>query len=118
MVTREVPTFHWADYLVFVMALLVSAVIGVYFGFAGKKKQNTKDFLVGGQQMSSFPVALSLLASFLSAPSIIGIPAEVYFYGTVYLYIMIGYTISVVITAHFFVPVFHRMQVTSAYEVG
>lgn len=55
--------FGWLDYLLFSLMLGGSAVIGVYFGFFGKKKQNnTLEYLMGGKTMSIFPIAMSLIA--------------------------------------------------------
>ena len=67
--------------------------------------------------MKPLPVSLSILASFLSAPFLMGTPAEIHCYGTMYSYILIGYIFSCIITAEFFVPVFHKLELTSAYEV-
>jgi sodium-coupled monocarboxylate transporter 8/12 len=58
---------------------VISTVIGIFYALKDKRKKNTNDFLLGGQDMPLFPVALSLLASFLSAVSILGIPAEIYY---------------------------------------
>lgn len=48
----EVNVFHWADYLVFVLMLLISAGIGIVFGWVNRKKKTTKDFLLGGGDLS------------------------------------------------------------------
>jgi len=108
--------FHWADYLVFCLNLLVSAFIGLYHGFGGKKKQDTKEFLVGGRNMSPLPVALSILASFLSAPFLMGIPVEIYLFGTMYSYAFLGQLICVITSNYLFLPVYHKLELTSAYE--
>jgi sodium-coupled monocarboxylate transporter 8/12 len=56
--------FGLADYLVFVSMLLVCAIIGVYYGFfAGKVSE--ADYLVGGRNMQTFPVAMSLIARYV-----------------------------------------------------
>lgn len=55
--------FGWVDYFVFVMMLLLSAAIGVFYGFFDKKKNdNTKEFLMAGKSMTAFPIAMSLIA--------------------------------------------------------
>jgi hypothetical protein len=53
--------FGLADYLVFVSMLLVCALIGVYFGFCTGKVSEA-EYLMGGRNMQTFPVALSLIA--------------------------------------------------------
>lgn len=55
--------FGYTDYFVFFFMLLVSAGIGVFYGFIAKKKgDSTKEFLMAGKSMSSFPIAMSLIA--------------------------------------------------------
>jgi solute carrier family 5 (sodium-coupled monocarboxylate transporter), member 8/12 len=55
--------FTTYDYVIFVIMLGMSALIGVYFGFVSKRKQdNTTEYLLGGKTMSKFPVSASLIA--------------------------------------------------------
>lgn len=56
--------FSTLDYVLFVGMLLLSTLIGIYYGFLAKTKQNTvKEYLLGGKTMHVFPIALSLVAS-------------------------------------------------------
>lgn len=51
------------DYSVFCSLMLVSALIGVYFAFFAKQKQNTTaEYLMGGKNMAIFPITMSLIA--------------------------------------------------------
>ncbi|KAG8229026.1 hypothetical protein J437_LFUL007581 [Ladona fulva] len=51
------------DYCLFAAMLAFSALIGVYFAFFAKKKQNTtSEYLMGGKSMGVIPVALSLIS--------------------------------------------------------
>jgi hypothetical protein len=55
--------FSPTDYILFAVMLGLSALIGVYFGFISKKKQNnTAEYLLGGKKMNFFPIAASLIA--------------------------------------------------------
>ncbi|EMP26857.1 Sodium-coupled monocarboxylate transporter 1 [Chelonia mydas] len=104
------------DYVVFGAMLLVSAVIGVYYAFAGGGQQTSKDFLMGGRSMSALPVALSLTASFMSAVTVLGTPAEIYRFGAIFCIFAITYFLVVVTSAEVFLPVFYRLGITSTYE--
>jgi Na+/proline symporter len=53
--------FGLADYMVFVSMLMVCAMIGVYYGFCAGMVSEA-DYLVGGRNMQTFPVAMSLIA--------------------------------------------------------
>ncbi|XP_074646201.1 sodium-coupled monocarboxylate transporter 1-like [Tubulanus polymorphus] len=108
--------FHWVDYLMFALMLSVSAAIGLYYGIAGRKNNSTKDFLLGGRNMQIFPVTLSILASFMSAVSVLGTPAEVYSFGTMYMMLCLSYFIVFPVAAHVYMPIFHNLQLTSAHQ--
>lgn len=61
---NEVPklTFSWYDYILFGTMLVISAVIGLYFGCFGQKQETTNDYLLGGKKMKVIPVTISLTA--------------------------------------------------------
>lgn len=112
-----IGTFTVWDYVVFAAVLLISAAIGIYYAFAGDSRETSKDFLMGGRRMHAVPVALSLTASFMSAVTVLGTPAEVYRFGMIYSLFGITYFLVVVITAEVFLPVFYKLGITSTYEV-
>ncbi|NXN51423.1 SC5A8 protein, partial [Rynchops niger] len=104
------------DYVVFAAMLLVSAVIGIYYAFVGGGQKTSKDFLMGGRSMSALPVALSLTASFMSAVTVLGTPAEIYRYGAIFCIFAITYALVVLCSAEIFLPVFYKLGITSTYE--
>uniref|UniRef100_A0A8C9W8U1 Solute carrier family 5 member 12 n=1 Tax=Scleropages formosus TaxID=113540 RepID=A0A8C9W8U1_SCLFO len=114
---RRDETFQILDYVVFAGIFVISSGIGVFFAIKERKKTTSREFLVGGRQMSSGPVALSLTASFMSAITVLGAPSDVYRFGASFVIFSIAYTLMVMLTAELFVPVFYRSGITSAYEV-
>lgn len=54
-------TFGIYDYALFGGMLVVSALVGVYFG-CYKKQTTANDYLLGGRNMGVFPIAISLAA--------------------------------------------------------
>ncbi|XP_068128905.1 sodium-coupled monocarboxylate transporter 1 [Hyperolius riggenbachi] len=111
-----IGTFSVWDYVVFALMLVISAVIGIYYAFAGGGQKTSKDFLMGGRSMTAVPVALSLTASFMSAVTVLGTPAEVYRFGAMFSVFAIAYTFTVLISSEVFLPVFYRLGITSTYE--
>ncbi|XP_065561213.1 LOW QUALITY PROTEIN: sodium-dependent multivitamin transporter-like [Artemia franciscana] len=114
-----VQRFGWQDYLVFGLMLGVSAVIGIYYAIPRKKNtqtSSTDEFLMGGRNMGTFPVAMSLIASFMSAITLLGTPAEIYLYGTMYWIIGLSYLLVMPAAAYLYLPIFYKLQLTSAYE--
>jgi Na+/proline symporter len=110
-------TFHWLDYLIFILMLVISASIGIFYAIRDKRNQTTTIFLLGGRRMSLLPVTLSLMASFLSAILVLGVPTEIFYNGTMYWLISFSNLITFPVAAHAFLPVFHNLELMSAYEV-
>ncbi|NWR02882.1 SC5A8 protein, partial [Paradoxornis webbianus] len=104
------------DYVVFAAMLLISAIIGIYYAFVGGGQKTSKDFLMAGRSMSALPVALSLTASFMSAVTVLGTPAEIYRYGAIFCIFAITYALVVLCSAEIFLPVFYKLGITSTYE--
>lgn len=95
--------------------LAISAVVGVYWGFM-KKQTTQNDYLLGGRKLKVVPVAMSLVASFVSGITLLGSPTEVYMYGTQYAFIMGGIFLMSFVMTQVYLPVFHELKITSNYE--
>lgn len=67
--------------------------------------------------MSIIPVAFSLMASFMSAVTLLGVSNENYSFGVQFIIINFAYGIATPIAAYLYIPVFFKLQATSAYEV-
>lgn len=117
MAAPSVVRFDTWDYIVFAVMLLLSTAIGVYHAVTGGKQRTTKQYLLANRGMMGIPVAISLLASFMSAITILGVPAEIYTFGTQYWLIVASYVILFPAVAMVFVPVFRSLEITSSYEV-
>ncbi|XP_078583638.1 sodium-coupled monocarboxylate transporter 1-like isoform X2 [Branchiostoma floridae x Branchiostoma japonicum] len=113
---RAYPLFTAWDYVVFVILLSISAGIGIFYAFKGGGQKSTKEFLLANRSMSVPPVAMSLLASFMSAIVVLSAPAEIYNYGTMYWMTCATYAVMIPVTAHFYLPVFFDLGATSAFE--
>lgn len=115
---KEKVQFGTVDFVVFGVMLLLSAIIGIYHAFTGGRQRTTKEFLFANRGMMGIPVALSLLASFMSAITILGVPSEIYIFGTQYWLIIASYVILFPSVALIFVPVFRAVDISSSYEVS
>lgn len=110
--------FTATDFIVFSLTLLASMGIGIFYSRSGVAQQNNNEYLMAGRSMSSLPVAVSVLASFVSSIAILGNPAEVYAYGFQYWFQCFTNFISVPIMALVFLPVYYNLRLTSSYEVS
>ncbi len=54
--------FGWEEYVVISLLLAFSAAVGVFFWWRGQKDNN--EFLLGGRQVGTLPICLSLLTRY------------------------------------------------------
>lgn len=105
------------DYVVFGLTLGLSAAIGVFYAIKDRKQQDDmEDYQLGGRDLSKVPVALSLSVSFMSAITVLGTPADIYQYGTMYWWFLLAMLIVCFITSEIYIPTFYRMGISSTYE--
>nr|XP_014102086.1 putative sodium-dependent multivitamin transporter [Bactrocera oleae]XP_036230710.1 putative sodium-dependent multivitamin transporter [Bactrocera oleae] len=110
------PSFDGWDFAVLIVILAISAMIGIYYRYTGGKQKTIKEYLLADQSMTTFPVAVSLMASFMSSITLLGVSSESYQFGTMFCIINLSYIISTPIAAYLFLPVFYRMRTMSVYE--
>ncbi|XP_034251015.1 sodium-coupled monocarboxylate transporter 1-like [Thrips palmi] len=107
--------FGALDYSSFVVMMLVSALVGVYYGFF-KKQESLEDYFLGGRNMGIFPIAMSLIASNISGVTMLAVPADIYAYGfQIGLVLFLGVPV-VILVVYFFLPTFYKLQYESSYE--
>ena len=58
-----IAKFGWEDYFIFALMLLVSAGIGVFFWWKGQ--HSNAEFIMGGKNMGTVPMTLSLIARYI-----------------------------------------------------
>lgn len=109
--------FSIYDYIVFVAFLSSSTLIGIFFAWKARHAKGTDDFFTGGRSLAIFPVTMSLVASFMSTNTLLGMPAEVFEIGTQYVMQIISIVVAIVMAAEIFLPVYYRMGITSVNEV-
>ncbi|ESO00063.1 hypothetical protein HELRODRAFT_140272, partial [Helobdella robusta] len=108
--------FHWLDYTIFLAFLIVSTLVGLFFGWQGRKTTSSKKFLTGGGEIHWILISFSMQASFFSAIFILSAPGEIYAYGTCYSYLGLSYFIGKPLAMHFYIPILYKMKILSAYE--
>ncbi|KAH8862501.1 Sodium-dependent multivitamin transporter [Schistosoma japonicum] len=134
---RMLPTFHWSDYLIFVILLVCYSLIGIYHRyhdvilqkltscFRGislkpnlKKKMDVEELFLGDRNLPLLPIVGSVMASFLSAVGILGTASEAYQCGIQFILLVGGYCIGFPIAAYVYMPVFYKLRLNSAHEVS
>ncbi|XP_066257278.1 putative sodium-dependent multivitamin transporter [Euwallacea similis] len=104
------------DYVILVLVLLISSAIGIYYRFTGGKQKTVREYLLADQNLSVYPVAISLMASFMSAITILGVSGENYMFGFQFILIYLGHLVFTPVAVYLYLPVFFRLQTTSVYK--
>ncbi|SKA48243.1 sodium:solute symporter family transporter [Photobacterium toruni] len=74
------------------------------------------DFSTGGKQFGWFSAGISILATYISAMTFVGMPGWVYSSGMEAMSMHLNYPIVIFFAVLFFVPVFYKLKLTSIYE--
>ncbi|PRD19848.1 UNVERIFIED_CONTAM: slc5a8 [Trichonephila clavipes] len=104
------------DYDIIFVVLAVSSVIGIYFRFSGGRQKTMEEFLMASKTMAVLPVAFSIMATFMSAIDIIGVPAEIYMYGMQMTTWLLGLPIGSLFASYACLPIYFDLDVSTSYE--
>nr|XP_039254611.1 sodium-coupled monocarboxylate transporter 1-like isoform X1 [Styela clava] len=108
--------FQALDFAIFGAVFILSATVGILFGYKDRKSKSTDNYYFGGRKISPIPVAVSIAVSFVSAITVIGVPVEVYMFGTVFIWYNVSLLMTNAVALIYYIPVFHRLQLNSVYE--
>ncbi|XP_067657868.1 sodium-coupled monocarboxylate transporter 1-like [Haliotis asinina] len=105
-----------ADYAVICGMLSLSVGIGLYYAVKGRRKITREEYLLGGRRLSVIPVTLSLIVTYMSSTSFVGMPAESFSSGYMIVHLGLGCTIGMGISMFMVVPLMHSLRLSSLYE--
>lgn len=103
----------WLDWTIVAVYLCIVVTVGVS---VGRKQRTTADFFLGGRSLPMWAIICSILATEVSAATLIAVPAVGYGRGLVYLQTTIGAVLSRLLLGWLFIGVFHRSGVTTVYQ--
>jgi SSS family solute:Na+ symporter len=89
-------------------------VIGWYYS---RRSTTSEEYFLGGRNMRSSSVGLSLFASLFSTITYLALPGELINKGPAILCWVFGLPIAYVIVAYLLIPPFMRLRATSAYQI-
>jgi SSS family transporter len=108
------PGFETLDWLVLALYFALLAATGWWFS---RRVKGAQEFFLAGRAMPVWAVAVSVLATSLSAATFLGAPEQAYEADLTYLSATIGTILAALIVASAFVPAFYWHRVTTAYEL-
>lgn len=115
-VEELVPKQHFSllSWLVVAGYFGVIAVMGVYFA---RKEKSTASFFRGGGRIPWYVAGVSLFATMLSSVTFLSVPSLAFISDwRLYQNCLLGQLIVIPIAILFYMPVFRKMNLTSAYE--
>ncbi|MEZ5344951.1 MAG: sodium/solute symporter [Pyrinomonadaceae bacterium] len=104
--------FSMLDWIVVAAYLGLVIVIGTSFY---RKHKDAKDYLLAGRTMSWFPIAISIIATDLSALSYLGVPALVYKTDLKYMSTAFTTPFQMALVVIIFVPLLYRLNIYTVY---
>jgi SSS family solute:Na+ symporter len=106
--------FGIIDWFVLAAYWGLSIFIGLY---AARSNSSFKDYMLGGGSMPWIPIGISLIATSVSATTLLGVPADVFDKDMALIITNVGSFLSILIVGWLFIPRFRKSNVQSAYEL-
>ncbi|GAB6019989.1 hypothetical protein CHUAL_002742 [Chamberlinius hualienensis] len=97
------------DYVIVIGSLLLSSIIGLYYGAIKKKENTAAEYFLASRQLSLFQITCSTFSTIVSSGGIVGLSTEVYYFGFQSFIGSIFYPISYFISMKLFFPVFYKI---------
>jgi Na+/proline symporter len=104
---------HWLDIFILVATILSIVSFGWY---KTQQQTNVRDYIKGGSEAKWWTVGISVMATQASAITFLSTPGQAFHDGMGFVQFYFGLPIAVVIICIFFIPIFHRLNVHTAYE--
>jgi solute:Na+ symporter, SSS family len=101
------------DWIILIAVLLVIIIYGVY---KSRHTKNLDGYFLGNNSLPWYLVLLSIMGTQASAITFLSAPGQAYTDGMRFVQYYFGLPIAMVIICIFFVPVFRKLKVYTAYE--
>lgn len=101
------------DWIILIGTLAFIVSYGIY---KTRGRQNAEDFHRGGREARWWTVGLSVMATQASAITFLSTPGEAFHSGMGFVQFYFGLPLAMVIICLVFIPLYHRLNVYTAYE--
>jgi len=102
------------DWIIIIGYGIGMLAIGFYFY---RKNKSVDDYMLGGREMKSWKVGISLFATMFSAITYLSLPGEVIKYGPMIFLMLTAIPFIYIVVAYLFIPFIMKLKVSSAYEL-
>ena len=104
---------HVVDWIILSMTLLFIVTYGTY---VTRKNANVKDYIKGGNDSKWWTIGLSVMATQASAITFLSTPGQAFHSGMGFVQFYFGLPIAMIIICVVFIPIYHKLNVYTAYE--
>ncbi|WP_242135406.1 sodium:solute symporter [Aestuariivivens marinum] len=104
---------NWIDWTVLIITLIAIVTYGTW---QTRGSKNVKDYLRGGNNSKWWTIGLSVMATQASAITFLSTPGQAFNDGMGFVQFYFGLPIAMVIICMVFIPLYHRLNVYTAYE--
>ena len=101
------------DWIVLLSTMLFIVIYGSY---KTKGSKNINDFIRGSNESKWYTIGLSVMATQASAITFLSTPGQAFHSGMGFVQFYFGLPIAMVIICIVFIPLYHRLNVYTAYE--
>ena len=104
---------HHNDWAILIFTILFIVIYGAY---KTRDNKNIQSFLKGNNSSNWFTIGISVMATQASAITFLSTPGQAYYDGMGFLQFYLGLPLAMIIICMFFVPLYHKLKVYTAYE--
>ena len=102
------------DWIIVILYGIGMLAVGFYFS---RKNKSSDDYMLGGRNMKSWRVGLSLFATLFSAVSYLSLPGEMIKHGPMMWCLLAAIPFIYIIVSYVFIPFIMKLKISSAYEL-
>ncbi len=106
-------TLGWLDFAVLAAYFVITLAIGLWFG---RRERTTHDFFLGGRRQHWLLAGVSIIATEISALTVIAVPGDAFKTDWSYLQMYAGSFLGRILIVFMLLPAFYGGAVTTVYE--
>lgn len=110
---NSVNQLQWQDWTVLCATLVFIVAYGTY---KTRQQKNVQDYVKGGSNSRWWTIGLSVMATQASAVTFLSTPGQAFHSGMDFVQFYFGLPIAIVIICIFFIPLYHKLKIYTAYE--
>ncbi|WP_100611350.1 sodium:solute symporter [Confluentibacter lentus] len=104
---------YWIDWIVLLVTLLGIVIYGTW---QTRGSKNVQDYIKGGNTSKWWTIGLSVMATQASAITFLSTPGQAFNDGMGFVQFYFGLPIAMIVICMVFIPLYHRLNVYTAYE--